>query len=61
MPGIGFGDRAGTLTLRLATARIYGSSADQQEAALSAPDPLTHPPVSTALAGFKAILASLTT
>jgi aspartate aminotransferase len=61
LPGTAFGDRPGTLTLRLATARIYGNSADQQEAALTAPDPLAHPPIATALASFREILASLTT
>jgi aspartate aminotransferase len=61
LPGTAFGDRPGTLTLRLATARIYGNSADQQEAALASTDPVTHPPIATALAGFKEILASLTT
>jgi aspartate aminotransferase len=61
LPGTAFGDLPGNLTLRLATARIYGESADQQEAALAAPDPLTHPPVASALAGFREILASLIT
>jgi aspartate aminotransferase len=61
LPGTAFGDRPGTLTLRLATARIYGNSADQQEAALAAPDPLTHPPIAAALAGLREILAGLTT
>jgi aspartate/methionine/tyrosine aminotransferase len=61
LPGSALGDRPGTLTLRLATARIYGNSADQQEAALAAPDPLTHLPIATALARFKEILANLTT
>jgi aspartate aminotransferase len=61
LPGTAFGDRPGALTLRLATARIYGNTADQQEAALAAPDPLAHPPIVAALARFKEILASLTT
>jgi aspartate aminotransferase len=59
LPGTAFGDQPGNLTLRLATACLYGSSADQQEAALAAADPLTHPPVAAALAQFKEILASL--
>jgi aspartate/methionine/tyrosine aminotransferase len=61
LPGAAFSDRAGTLTLRLATARIYGNSDGEQEAALAAADPLTHPPIAAALAQFKEILASLTT
>ena len=60
LPGTAFGDPPHSLTLRLATARIYGDSADQQEAALAAPDPLTHPPIAAAVARFKEILASLT-
>jgi aspartate aminotransferase len=61
LPGAAFGDRPSTLTLRLATARLYGNSADQQETALAAPDPLTHAPVAAALAQFKEILADLLT
>jgi len=61
LPGTAFGDQPATLTLRLATARIYGNSAGQQEAALAAPDPLTHPPIAAALARLNEILASLTT
>jgi aspartate aminotransferase len=61
LPGTAFGDRPGTLTLRLATARIYGNNADQQEAALATPVPLTHPPIATALARLKEILANLIT
>jgi aspartate aminotransferase len=60
LPGTAFGDRPGALTLRLATARIYGNSDDQREAALAASDPLTHPPIAAALAGLREILASLT-
>ena len=60
LPGTALGDPPRSLTLRLATARIYGDSADQQEAALAAPDPLTHPPVAAAVARLKEILASLT-
>jgi aspartate aminotransferase len=60
LPGTAFGDRPGNLTLRLATARIYGNSADQQEAALEAADPLRHAPVAAALARLTEILADLT-
>ena len=60
LPGAAFGDRSGNLTLRLATARIYGNSADQQEAALEAADPLKHAPVAGALARLTEILADLT-
>jgi aspartate aminotransferase len=60
LPGTAFGDRPGNLTLRLATARIYGNSTEQQEAALAAADPLTHPPIATALASLQEILANLT-
>lgn len=59
LPGAAFGDRPGALTLRLATARIYGTSADEQLAALTATDPLTHPPIESALTDFKKILADL--
>jgi aspartate aminotransferase len=61
LPGTAFGDRPSALTIRLATARLYGDSADQQEAALAAEDPLTHPPIAAALAQFKELLANLTT
>ena len=60
LPGTMFGDRPGNLTLRLATSRIYGNSAGQQEAALAAPDPLSHAPVAEALARLTEILADLT-
>ena len=60
LPGTAFGDRPGNLTLRIATARIYGECADQQEAALNAADPLAHPPIATALARLTEILADLT-
>jgi aspartate aminotransferase len=59
LPGTAFGDRPGTLALRLATARVYGDTADEQETALAAADPLTHPPIAAALAQFKEILASV--
>jgi aspartate aminotransferase len=61
LPGTAFGDRPGNLTVRLATARIYGNSTDQQEAALTSADPLTHPPIAAALTHLKEILADLTT
>jgi hypothetical protein len=61
LPGTAFGDRPATLTLRLATARIYGNTADQQEAALAAAGPLKHPPLAAALTRFKEILADLNT
>jgi aspartate aminotransferase len=60
LAGTAFGDRPGNLTLRLATARIYGTSADQQEKALAAADPLSHAPVAAALARLTEILADLT-
>jgi aspartate aminotransferase len=60
LPGTAFGDRPSTLTLRLATARIYGKCADQQQGALDAANPLTHPPIATALARLTEILADLT-
>ena len=59
LPGTVFGDRPGNLTLRLATSRIYGNSADQQEKALEAADPLRHAPYG-ALARLAEILADLT-
>ena len=60
LPGTVFGDRPANLTLRLATSRIYGNSADQQEKALEAADPLRHAPVAEALARLTEILADLT-
>jgi len=59
LPGTAFGDRPSTLALRLATARLYGDTADEQETALAAADPLAHPPIAAALTQFKEILASL--
>lgn len=61
LPGTAVGDQPAALTLRLATARIYGTSADEQKAALAAPDPATHPPIAAALARLGEVLASLTT
>jgi hypothetical protein len=55
------GAEPGTLTLRLATARLYGATADEQETAVTAPDPLTYPPIAATLARFRETLASLTT
>jgi aspartate aminotransferase len=61
LPGTAFGGRLGVLTLRLATGRLYGDTADEQEAALAAANPLTHRPIATALARYEEILANLTT
>lgn len=60
LPGSAFGDHPHRLTLRLATALLYGDAPEQQDAALAAPDPLTHPPVAAALGRLGEILSDLT-
>jgi hypothetical protein len=49
------------LTVRLATALVYGDNDAEREGALEAPDPLQHPPIAGALARLEEILADLTT
>jgi len=59
LPGRAFGERAGTLRLRLATGSLYGDTDEQQEAALVAPDPLELPWIAAELAQLEEILADL--
>jgi aspartate aminotransferase len=61
LPGSAFGDRPRVLTVRLATALIYGDSDAEREAALTASDPLRHSPIAAALVQLEEILADLTT
>ena len=59
LPGSAFGERAGTLRLRLATGLLYGDTDEQQEAALAAPDPLALPWIAAEVARLGEILADL--
>ena len=59
LPGSAFGERAGTLRLRLATGLLYGDTGEQQEAALAAPDPLGLPWIAAELTRLAEILADL--
>jgi aspartate aminotransferase len=61
LPGTAFGESRSVLTVRLATALVYGDNDAEREAALEAPDPLQHPPIAGALARLEEILADLTT
>jgi aspartate aminotransferase len=60
LPASAFGEPSGALRLRLATARLYGDSPQQQEAALAAPNPTALPPVAAALTRLSEILTDLT-
>ena len=60
LPGSAFGEPRGALRLRLATALLYGNTPQQQQAALTAPDP-TSPPIATALTRLSQILTDLAT
>jgi aspartate aminotransferase len=59
LPGSAFGEPPGALRLRLATSLLYGDSQEQQEAALTAADPTTLPPITAALARLSEITADL--
>jgi aspartate aminotransferase len=59
LPASAFGEPAGALRLRLATALLYGDTPDQQEAALAAPDPATLPWIAAALTQLTQILTDL--
>ena len=59
LPGSAFGEPLAALRLRLATALLYGDTPQQQEAALTAPDPATLPWIAAALARLREILADL--
>ena len=59
LPGSAFGEPPAALRLRLATALLYGDSPQQQEAALTAPDPTTLPWIAAALTRLSHILTDL--
>ena len=59
LPSSAFGEPPGALRLRLATAMLYGNTPEQQEAALTAPDPTALPPTAAALNQLHQILADL--
>jgi aspartate aminotransferase len=59
LPGSAFGEPTGALRLRLATALLYGESEEQQEEALTAPDPTTLPWIAAALTRLTQILTDL--
>lgn len=59
LPGSAFGDAASALRLRVATSRLYGSTPEQREDALTADDPLTLPWISTQLARLRTGLDQL--
>ena len=59
LPGSAFGEPPAALRLRLATALLYGDSPQQQEAALTAPDPTTLPWVAAALTQLSHTLTDL--
>ncbi|GHG10403.1 pyridoxal phosphate-dependent aminotransferase [Streptomyces filamentosus] len=49
LPAEAFGEPGDPLRLRLATSRLYGATAEEQQAALDAPDPLRLPWIRTAV------------
>ena len=59
LPGSAFGEPPAALRLRLATALLYGDSPQQQEAALTAPDPTTLPWIAAALTQLSHTLTDL--
>jgi aspartate aminotransferase len=59
LPGSAFGEPPGALRLRLATARLYGDTPDEQEAALTAPDPTALPSIAAALTRLTEIFTDL--
>ena len=59
LPGSAFGEPPAALRLRLATALLYGDTPQQQEAALTAPDPTTLPWIAAALTRLSEILTDL--
>jgi len=59
LPGSAFGEQPGALRLRLATGLLYGDTGEQQEAALTAADPLELPWIAAELARLGEILADL--
>ena len=59
LPGSEFGDPATALRLRVATSRLYGESAWQQEEALAADDPAALPWIAAALDWLRQALTAL--
>jgi hypothetical protein len=59
LPASAFGEPAAALRVRVATGLLYGDTAEQQERALAAPDPLSLPWIAGALTRLDAILADL--
>jgi aspartate aminotransferase len=59
LPGSAFGEPPAALRLRLATALLYGHSPQQQEAALTAPDPTALPWIAATLTQLSHALTDL--
>jgi len=59
LPGSAFGEPPAALRMRLATARLYGHSPQQQETALTTPDPTTLPWIAAALTQLSHTLTDL--
>jgi aspartate aminotransferase len=59
LPASAFGENPAALRLRLATGLLYGDTDEQRAEALTAPDPLTLPWITTALARLEEILTDL--
>ncbi len=60
LPGSEFGDPSLALRLRIATSRLYGEAAWQQEAALAADDPVALPWIADALEWLRQALTEVT-
>ena len=59
LPGSAFGDATSALRLRVATSRLYGSTQEQREDALTAHDPLALPWIAAQLADLRTGLDQL--
>ncbi len=59
LPASAFGEPAGALRLRVATGLLYGETAEEQERALAAADPLALPWIAAALDRLEEVLAGL--
>jgi aspartate aminotransferase len=60
LPGSEFGDPTTALRLRIATSRLYGEAAWQQEAALAADDPVALPWIADSLDWLRQALTAIT-
>ena len=60
LAGSEFGDAPSALRLRIATSRLYGEAAWQQEAALAADDPVALPWIADALDWLRQALTEVT-